>query len=285
MYVTVDGARLFFDVLTPKLDISGPELREKPILVCVPGGPGGDHQTMRPYFDRFADAAQVIYLDPRGGGRSDHGVEADWRLDQWGDDIAGFCDALGLERPLVLGVSGGSLMVQAFLARHPDRAGGATLLNACSRMDQDELIAGYAERGGPDAGRAAKAMFGVPTAADYAAFSRYCLPYYSCKADLSELSHAAPRCVMNPLAAARFFAPGGEAFRFDFRGRLGRVGCPVLVIVGAHDPATPARWGIEVAQALPEGRVQALVLEGSSHLATTDQPEEFDAAVRGFIAV
>ena len=117
MFVTVNGVRLFFDVLNPQLDVSGPHLREKPVLVCVPGGPGGDHQTLRPYFDRFADVAQVVYLDPRGGGRSDYGPESGWMLDQWGDDIAAFCDALDLEKPFVLGSSGGTVMVQSFLAR------------------------------------------------------------------------------------------------------------------------------------------------------------------------
>ncbi len=153
MFVNVNGVRLFFDVSGPRLDISGPHLREKPVLICIPGGPGGDHQTLRPYFDRFADVVQVVYLDPRGGGRSDYGPESSWTLDQWGDDIAAFCDALDIEKPFVLGSSGGTLMVQSYLARHPAHAGGAILLNACSRMEQDQLVAGYEALGGPDAGR------------------------------------------------------------------------------------------------------------------------------------
>ncbi|MDP3736093.1 MAG: alpha/beta hydrolase [Hyphomonadaceae bacterium] len=119
MYANVNGVRLFFDVFNPKLEIAGDGLKEKPTLVCIPGGPGGDHQTLRPFFDRFADAAQLVYLDPRGGGRSDHGDPAGWTLNQWGDDIAAFCDVLGIQKPIVLGSSGGSMMVQAYLARHP----------------------------------------------------------------------------------------------------------------------------------------------------------------------
>lgn len=283
MYVTIDGVRLFFDVLNPQLDISGSHTREKPALVCIPGGPGGDHQTLRPYFDRFSDVAQVIYLDPRGGGRSDYGPESAWTLDRWGDDIAAFCDALELEKPFVIGSSGGTLMVQSFLARHPARAAGAILLNACSRIDQDALVSGYEELGGPEAGRAARAMYGRPTQEDYIAFYRHCLPLYSRKRDLTALADGARRSVMNQAASARFFAPDGEAFRFDFRRRLGKVESRVLVVAGAHDPVTPAKWGIEVFEALPAGRAELLVLEESGHLVTADQPERFDGAVRRFI--
>ena len=104
MFVTVNGVRLFFDVLNPKLELVDGELFEKPVLVCLHGGPGGDHQSMRPFFDRFASCAQLVYLDQRGGGRSELGERAGWTLDQWGDDVAAFCDALGIDRPIVLGV-------------------------------------------------------------------------------------------------------------------------------------------------------------------------------------
>ncbi len=89
---------------------------------------------------------------------------------------------------------------------------------------------------------------------------------------------------MNPAASARFFAPDGEAFRFDFRTRLGQVECPVLVLAGAHDPVTPVKWGIEVFEALPRGRAEIEVFDDSGHLVTADQPERFDARVRRFIA-
>lgn len=284
MHVTVNGVRLFFDVLNPELEVIGNRLRRKPALVCIPGGPGGDHQTLRPYVDRFGDVAQVIFLDPRGGGRSEHGPEADWTLDQWGDDIAAFCKALSLERPIVMGSSGGSLMVQSFLARHPEAAGGAILANACSRMVKDELVAGYEALGGVEAGRAARAIYAAqPSQEDYAAFVRHCLPLYSYTRDISALAQGAGRATLNPRAASRFFAPGGEAFRFDVRGSLSRVTCPVLIIAGREDPVTPARWGLEVAGALPPGRAQALVFEACSHLMGVDQPDRFDAAVREFV--
>jgi len=82
MYVNVNGARLFFDTVGPHLAIDGARMVERPALVVMHGGPGFDHALMRPYFDRFADTHQVIYIDHRGNGRS--GGEPDtWTLTQW----------------------------------------------------------------------------------------------------------------------------------------------------------------------------------------------------------
>jgi pimeloyl-ACP methyl ester carboxylesterase len=281
MFVDINGARLFFDLLNPKLDLSAGPLAERPTLVCIPGGPGGDHQTLRPWFDQFADIAQVIYIDPRGGGRSDHAEASSWTLDQWGDDIATFCDALGIDRPIVLGSSGGSLMVQAYLARHPGQPAGAILLNACSRMTQEGLVATYEKHGGPEAAQAARAMYGQPGPDDYAAFFRLCLPLYSRDRDLSSLAASRDRVRMNPAASAHFFAPQGEAWRFDHRQALAAVECPVLVAIGGLDPVTPAEWGREVAAAL--SRAELLEFENASHLLATDEPDRLAAAIRSFI--
>jgi pimeloyl-ACP methyl ester carboxylesterase len=286
MFVEINGARLFFDVLNPKLEIPayGSEaagLKEKPVMVCIPGGPGGDHQTMRPFFDRFASVAQVVYLDPRGGGRSDLVRPAGWALDQWGDDIPAFCDALGVEKPVVLGTSGGSLMVQAYLARHPAHARGAILINACSRMEQDEIVATYERFGGPDAARAARAMYGSPGPEDYAAFMRQCLPLYSARRDLLSLAAGRGRTRMNPAASQHFFAPNGEAWRFDHRAGLSQVESPVLVAIGDLDPVTPAVWGREVAAALPHAEL--LAFDSASHFLDADEPERLTASVTAFI--
>jgi len=283
MFVTVNDVRLFFDVLNPKLEIDGASLKEKPVLVCLPGGPGGDHQTMRPAFDRFASVAQVIYLDHRASGRSDRDDPSCWTLDQWGDDVAAFCDALGLEKPIVLGVSGGALVTQAFLARHPDRAGGAILMNPCSRMEKEALIAGFARLGGPASEAAARAMYTRGAPEDVPAFFEHCLPFYSRRREFTDMRLSGGRSTFNLEVSQHFFGPGGEAWRYDHRERLGAVKTPVLALVGAHDPVTRPEWGREVAEALLPGVCEFHMLEEASHLILADEPDRFTTLVAGFI--
>ncbi len=283
MFVTVNGVRLFFDVLNPKLEVDGASLKEKPVLVCLPGGPGGDHQTLRPAFDRFANVAQVVYLDHRASGRSERGDPSRWTLDQWGDDVAAFCDALGVEKPIILGVSGGAMVTQAFLAQHPDRAGGAILVNPCSRMDKETLIAGFARLGGASAEAAARAMYTRGAPEDVPGFFQHCLPFYSHKRNFIDMQLSGGRATFNLDVSQHFFGPGGEAYRYDHRGRLGGVKTPVLAISGAHDPVTRPEWGQEVAEALPPGVCEFVLFEEASHLVLGDEPARFTALVERFI--
>ncbi len=46
----------------------------------------------------------------RGAGRSDVGPPEDHRLERWADDVRELCDALQIQRPIVLGLGFGSLV-------------------------------------------------------------------------------------------------------------------------------------------------------------------------------
>ncbi|MCP5066322.1 MAG: alpha/beta fold hydrolase, partial [bacterium] len=100
MYARVNGVRLFFDVDGEKLVADGAEMREKPTLILLHGGPGFDHSMWKPGFAQLRDRVQIVYLDHRGNGRSEHGPTEHWNLDQWADDVRGLCDVLGIERPI-----------------------------------------------------------------------------------------------------------------------------------------------------------------------------------------
>ena len=102
MHITVNGAKLYFDVEGPGLVPDGPNMVERPTLILLHGGPGADHSLYKPGFSQLADIAQIIYLDHRGCGRSDECGPDTWTLDQWAADLHGFCQALGIRKPIVL---------------------------------------------------------------------------------------------------------------------------------------------------------------------------------------
>ena len=81
MYINVGSARLFFDVVGESLSTTTAEMVKRSTLILLHGGPGYDHSTLRPYFDRYSDTYQLIYLDHRGCGRST-GEKETWHLDQ-----------------------------------------------------------------------------------------------------------------------------------------------------------------------------------------------------------
>ena len=105
MRIKVNGVHLYFDVEGSGLIPDGPVMRERPTLVLLHGGPGADHATYKPFMSQFADRAQLLYFDHRGNGRSDAGDPEEWTLAQWAADTAALLDALGIQKPMVLGAS------------------------------------------------------------------------------------------------------------------------------------------------------------------------------------
>ena len=162
MFLTVNGARLFFDAVGSSLAVEAERMVDRPALLVLHGGPGFDHSLMRSYFDRFADTHQVIYLDHRGNGRSGGDPET-WNLAQWGDDIAAFIDALGLEQPAVLGLSFGGMAAMAYATRHPQQPARLILSSTAARMHLEATYAMMARLGGDEAATIARRFWSAPT--------------------------------------------------------------------------------------------------------------------------
>jgi proline iminopeptidase len=101
MQVEVNGTRLWFDVDGPAMVPDGPQMRERPTLVLVHGGPASyDHSYFKPHFSPLTGVAQVVYLDLRDHGRSARGDPAAWSFEVCADDVRAFCDVVGLVRPI-----------------------------------------------------------------------------------------------------------------------------------------------------------------------------------------
>src|ERR1700683_3795993 len=149
MHIDVNGARIYFDVVGPQLVPDGERMVERPTLIVMHGGPGFDHASLRPYFDRFADSHQVIYIDHRGNGRST-GAPESWTLARWGDDVKRFCDGLGIEKPFVYGNSFGGMVAMSYASRHPDHPAKLILSSTAARMRFDITYKMMEERGGAE---------------------------------------------------------------------------------------------------------------------------------------
>ena len=99
------------------------KMRERPTLLLLHGGPGFDHSTFKPDLSPLAEVAQVIYLDHRSNGRSDRTPPDRWTLANWAEDVRAFCEALEIEKPIVMGTSFGGFVAMAYGTRHPEHPG------------------------------------------------------------------------------------------------------------------------------------------------------------------
>lgn len=284
MHVLVNGVRLFFDVEGARVVPDGPAMREKPTLILLHGGPGMDHSGYKPRFSQLADIAQVVYLDHRGNGRSDAGPRESWTLAQWGDDVRAFCEALGIERPIVLGTSFGGMVALAYATRHPSHPGKLILVSteAAGGSHMAERIALFEKLGGPEVGALARRRYleGQVDDAMLQAWIRLAFPVYT---RTPRDPAAVQRAILHPEVNIWFTRPDGEGRTYDFFPQLARVQCPTLVLGGEEDPMTPIACQEDIAAALPSHLVRFERFAGCGHGVVNDAPDQAMAVIREFI--
>ncbi|WP_437903871.1 alpha/beta fold hydrolase [Sorangium sp. So ce327] len=277
MRVQAGDVRLFFDVEGAKLVPEGPAMRERPTVILLHGGPGGDHTEFVPFGSALAEVAQVVYLDHRGCGRSDRSGPERWNLETWADDVRAFCDALEIERPVVLGNSFGGMVAQAYAARYPDHPGKLILTSTTAKLRLDRMLAVFERLGGAQAADIARRFFADPMP-NFDDYIRVCLPLYRQSPPEED---ALRRAVLHLDVGGYFVA--GEMQTYDLRGDLARVRCPTLMLSGDLDPFATTADARDLVAALPRELVQARSFPRAGHAVLDDARDEALATIREFL--
>ena len=276
MHTDVNGTRLWFDVDGPALVPDGSELRQRPTVVLVHGGPGVyDHSYFKPDFARLAGHAQVVYLDLRGHGRSAWGDAAAWSFEACADDVRGFCDTVGIDRPIVFGHSMGGPIVLLYGARHPGHAAGLIVQSGFARWDPARMVEGFRRVAGDEVAEIAGRSYGGDEVTEeewarvFAAFGLH-VP------DEEREARTPQNLELN--------SHGMELIRqLDVVDQLRRVDAPTLVSVGELDPVTPVAAAEQIVGAPPEGIAQLEVIAGAGHFTWLDAPDRFWPTIIEFV--
>ena len=272
MRVQVGDVRLFFDVDGPKLVAEGPWMRERPTVLLLHPGPGFDHGVFRVGVGRwFAAGTQTVYLDQRGAGRSDYGDPADLRLERWADDVREFCDALGIERPVVFGLGFGAQVALDYAARYPDHPGALVLLGPAARTVPERSVAVYERIAGAEPAEVARRFFDERTEMAFNEFLRVCFPLLTTFPDTSDLI---VRANWRPEVLLGWIH--GEGREIDLRPRLGAVRAPTLVLAGEDDAWAPLESVREVVDALPGDTTRFHTYPRARHSVLTDEPGAYE---------
>jgi len=211
-----------------------------------------------------------VYFDHRGNGRSDHGDPAKWNLAQWGDDVRAFCEALEIERPIVVGVSFGGMVAMSYATRHPDHPAKLVLSSTAAVSRQDRSLEMFEKLGGTDVREVARRFFENPGPEAMAEYTKKCLPLYNRTPSPPEFMQ---RAVMNPKVTADFFLH--ESHTFNFLHDLGKIKCPTLITAGELDPILPVADSKDIAAAMTPGVARLEVFENAGHGVHRDQPDLF----------
>jgi len=279
--LSVGDVTLFVDVDGAQLRPAGADAVEVPTIAIVHDGPGADHTTFKhPAFrPRLVEAAQLLYYDQRGHGRSDRSTPDRWTLDVWADDLAALLEGVGLDAPVVFGSGFGALVATRFAGRHPGRLGKLVLSRPVARFDAARSVDAFARTRGPDAAAAALDFYASPSDATFG-------PYVM--AVMRSFEGPTPVEVAELLLSAEWFsAPaihwfGGEAREFDLRGDARAIRVPTLVLAGENDALMPIAGAEELVAEFAPGLVRFERFRAGNSLYAED-PRAMEVTL-GFLA-
>jgi proline iminopeptidase len=275
--LSLPDARIFYEVVG-----------EGPPIVVVHGGPGLDHNYLRPGMDVLAARHTLVYYDQRGTGRSDAALDSTGiNLDAFVGDIEALRQALGYDRITVLGHSFGGLIALAYARTHPESTEALILMDTVEPGSRWKTLA--ARRAASARTPADSAELAELTASEgYAArdpatmSAVYKVAFRSTlrvPERVSELNlDLSGRTARNGPEVARLL--GGELKDVNWWDALPEMDVPTLVVHGRYDPIPPA-MARALAEALPLGQ---LVLLPTGHFPYIEDPGGLVEAVSAFLA-
>jgi proline iminopeptidase len=285
MRVALQGVRLYVDVEGAELVPEGQAMRQRPTVVALHGGPGADHSTLKPGLSPLAADCQLVYLDLRGHGRSDAGPPDQWTIARLADDVAGLCDALGINRPVVYGQSFGAIVALTYASRHPEHPRGLMLVGATALgygLTLDRVVEAFRRLGGDKAAEVCRRDAESPSPRTHDEWMRYCFPYLTKQRSQQEMEEFRRRIVQRPYAIHERL--NAEMKTMDLRAELGRIACPTLLLVGEEDPETPPEAADQIASGIGPDIARVVRIRDAAHTVLLDQPAAAHEAMRKFLA-
>jgi len=229
-----------------------------------------DGRAWRPQLDALSDDFTVVAWDAPGCGRSSDPPET-YGLPEYADCLVAFVDALGLERPNVLGLSFGAVLALELYRRHPLVPRSLVLASAYAGWAGSlttEVVEGRLEQALREANLPANQF--VPG----------WIP--------GLLTGSAPAELVDGVVAMMFeFHPAGYRAmarglaEADLRDVLPRIDVPTLLLYGDADRRSPLSVAQDLHVRIPASTL--VVLPRAGHLANLEAAESFNAEVRGFL--
>jgi pimeloyl-ACP methyl ester carboxylesterase len=185
-------------------------------------------------------------------------------------------ERLGLDRPVVAGLSLGGWMAAEVATRHPDRLAGLVLVNAVGLYVEGARV-------GDIFGRSPADMVGDLFAdPDHpmAQLARSLDGYWHDPARFGDMAFEAARPLLQHLAAVARIGWNPYLHNPRLRRRLSRINVPTLVVAADADRLVPMAHAEAYAEGIPGAR---LAVVPGAHLLPVERPTELVDLVAGFV--
>jgi 3-oxoadipate enol-lactonase len=216
--------------------------------------------------EALKDTFRIIRYDSRGHGKS-VANSGGYGIAQLGRDALAILDTLKIDKAHFCGLSKGGMVGQWLLTQHRDRIGKAVLANTAALMAPVELWNGRIRN---------VSQNGMAAIVD-ATIERWFTKGF---VERSPRDIAAVRKMIAATPAAGYCGCCAAIRDMDQRESIRGITNPVLLISGAHDPATTPAMMELMRERIPGAAWLSL---DASHISNIEQPEAFTTAVRAFL--
>lgn len=218
------------------------------------------------------DRYTVLRYDHRGHGQSP-AEPGSFGMNELADDAAALI-AQQAEGPAhFVGLSMGGMTAQALAVRHPALVKSLVIANSAAGYDE-------AARGGWQTRVDTVLSQGMSAIAD-GAMQRWFTPEFRADGHGGSARVATLRAGLEALAPVPYAAACTAVSDIDFFESNRRIACPVLVIAGTRDEATPPVMSEMLAQSIPGARLRTIE---AAHLSAVEQPAVFAQLVTDFLS-
>jgi proline iminopeptidase len=258
-------------------------------VIVLHGGPGMDHHSFLPQFERLADRHHLVLYDQRACGRSTgYPYEATTRLSVYVSDLEGLRNKLSLQQVSIIGVSFGGLLAMSYAIAHPASVSRLVLLDSVPGRDSDDADFGailqsrtppeeQSEldrlRNSQELARGSGAMLNKWLRLRFRA-------YFFDETKLSRLKlNFTDATAVNYVRVADLL--GQDSDGYDLSTSLSQLNCPTLILQGDYDPITPNMM-VRTRDTIPNCQLE--VVRDAGHFSYVEQPEVVFDRLTQFLA-
>lgn len=273
------AAQLYVNVLK-----TTDKITDRPVLLLLPGGPGGNHSVYNSIQNELLQYANLILFDPRGCGYSDECDAKYCSIDNYIEDVEALRKHFNLPRMILLGGSYGAMAAIGYAVKYAKNLDKLILIaGAPSYRFLETAKTNILRKGSPEQIEAAKNLF-AGTFKNPEHFNEYY------KITCSLYIHTAAHLQNNPPSINSNipyniniinYGFGNFLRKFNFESDLKNITCGTLILVGKEDWITDPVHSEFTAKNIPNSKL--IIFNECGHFIWVDQREGFLQALQDFL--
>jgi pimeloyl-ACP methyl ester carboxylesterase/DNA-binding CsgD family transcriptional regulator len=238
-----------------------------------------DSPVWRHWLHELGRTNTVVRYDERGCGLSDRDV-GELSLDAWVGDLEAVCDAAGLERFTLLGISHGGPVAVAYAARHPERVRRLVLYGTYARGRYRRPLTAEQREEADVLLSLARVAWGRADPVFRRVFTSLFIP--GATEEQMQWFDELQRASSSGEMAAQLRLARGQ---LDVTHLSAAITAPTTVLHARDDAVVPFEEGRHLASLVPGARF--VPLDGRNHILLEDEPawQAFLREVRGVLGV